>query len=73
MDDLTTNYLVYDPLVYDQPDDNMVLDVELYSEGVPGRPDFYLMDEMVLHRIRPCGSRSRITVLTSMRKTAARK
>ena len=31
-DDLTTNYLVYSPCVYNRPDDNWLLDVELYSE-----------------------------------------
>ena len=32
VDDLTTNYLVYSPLAYNRPDDNWLLDVELYSE-----------------------------------------
>ena len=32
VDDLTTNYLVYSPLVYNRPDDNWLLDIELYSE-----------------------------------------
>lgn len=32
VDDLTTNYLVYSPCVYNRPDDNWLLDVELYSE-----------------------------------------
>ena len=32
VDDLTTNYLVYSPCVYNCPDDNWLLDVELYSE-----------------------------------------
>ena len=29
---MTTNYLVYSPCVYNRPDDNWLLDVELYSE-----------------------------------------
>ena len=32
VDDLTTNYLVYNPLAYNRPEDNWLLDVELYSE-----------------------------------------
>ena len=32
VDDLTTNYLVYSPLAYNRPEDNWLLDVELYSE-----------------------------------------
>ena len=32
VDDLTTNYLVYSPCVYNRPDDNWLLDVELYSK-----------------------------------------
>lgn len=31
-DDLTTNFLVYDPLSYDRPDDDWLMDVKLYSE-----------------------------------------
>ena len=31
VEDLTTNYLVYSPLAYNRPDDNWLLDVELYS------------------------------------------
>lgn len=31
-DDLTSNYLVYSPVSYDRPDDNWLLDIELYSE-----------------------------------------
>ena len=42
VDDLTTNYLVYSPYVYNRPDDNWLLDVELYSEEFRARPDFYL-------------------------------
>ena len=40
-DDLTSDYLVYDPLIYekDQKDD-WLLDIKLYSEGVPRRPRF---------------------------------
>ena len=32
VDDLITNYLVYSPLAYNRPEDNWLLDVELYSE-----------------------------------------
>ncbi len=31
-DDLTSNYLVYSPLSFDRPDDNWLIDIELYSE-----------------------------------------
>ena len=48
VDDLTTNYLVYDPLVYDQPDDNWLLDVELYSEEFRADLISIWMDEMGL-------------------------
>ena len=32
VDDLTTTYLVYSPLAYNRPDDNWLMNVELYSE-----------------------------------------
>lgn len=32
MDDTTSNILLYNPITYDQPDENWLLDVELYSE-----------------------------------------
>ena len=32
-DDLTNNYLVYCPLSYKKPDDDWLLDIELYSEA----------------------------------------
>ena len=48
VDDLMTNYLVYDPLVYDQPDDNWLLDVELYSEEFRADLVSIWMDEMGL-------------------------
>lgn len=48
VDDLTTNYLVYSPLVYDRPDDNWLLDVELYSEEFRADLISIWMDEMGL-------------------------
>ena len=48
VDDLTTNYLVYDPLVYDLLDDNWLLDVELYSEEFRADLISIWMDEMGL-------------------------
>ena len=48
VDDLTTNYMVYDQLVYDQPDDNWLLDVELYSEEFRADLISIWMDEMGL-------------------------
>ena len=32
VDDITNNYLVYCPLSYDKPEDNWLIDIELYSE-----------------------------------------
>ena len=46
VDDLTTNYLVYSPLVYDHPEDNWLLDVELYSEEFRADLISIWMDEM---------------------------
>lgn len=46
VDDLTTNYLVYSPLAYNRPDDNWLLDVELYSEEFRADLISIWMDEM---------------------------
>ena len=48
VDDLTTNYLVYSPCVYNCPDDNWLLDVELYSEEFWADLISIWMDEMGL-------------------------
>ena len=48
LDDLTTNYLVYSPLAYNRPDDNWLLDVELYSEAFRADLISIWMDEMGL-------------------------
>ena len=48
VDDLTTNYLVYSPLVYHRPEDNWLLDVELYSEKFRADLVSIWMDEMGL-------------------------
>lgn len=48
VDDLTTNYLVYSPLSYDRPDDNWLLDIELYSEEFRADLISIWMDEMGL-------------------------
>ena len=48
VDDLTTNYLVYSPCVYNCPDDNWLLDVELYSEEFRADLISIWMDEMGL-------------------------
>lgn len=49
VDDTTGNYLVYCPLSYDKPDDNWLINIELYS-GEPFRADLNTiwMDEMGL-------------------------
>lgn len=48
-DDLTGNYLVYCPLTFEKPEDNWLLNIELYS-GEPFRADLNTiwMDEMGL-------------------------
>ncbi len=48
VDDLTTNYLVYSPMSYDRPDDNWLLDIELYSESFRADLISIWMDEMGL-------------------------
>ena len=48
VDDLTTNYLVYSPCVYNRPDDNWILDVELYREEFRADLISIWMDEMGL-------------------------
>ena len=48
VDDLTTNYLVYSPLAYNRPEDNWLLDVELYSEEFRADLISIWMDEMGL-------------------------
>ena len=56
---------------FNRPDDNWLLDVELYSEEFRADLISIWMDEMDFHQIRPCESRSRITVLISMQKIVA--
>ena len=48
VDDLTTNYLVYSPLAHNRPDDNWLLDIELYSEEFRADLISIWMDEMGL-------------------------
>ena len=48
VDDLTTNYLVYSPCIYNRPDDNWLLDIELYSEEFRADLISIWMDEMGL-------------------------
>ena len=48
VDDLTTNYLVYSPHIYNRPEDNWLLDVELYSEEFRADLISIWMDEMGL-------------------------
>ena len=50
-DDLTGNYLIYNPLTYDNPQDNWLLDIELYS-GEPFRADLVSM-QMAEFNIEP--------------------
>lgn len=45
-DDKTSNYLVYDPISYEKPDDNWLIDIELYSEEFRADLISIWMDEM---------------------------
>lgn len=46
VDDITSNYLVYCPLSYDRPEDNWLIDIELYSEEFRADLISIWMDEM---------------------------
>nr|WP_302593521.1 BREX-1 system phosphatase PglZ type A [uncultured Acetatifactor sp.] len=46
VDDITNNYLVYCPLAYDKPEDNWLIDIELYSEEFRADLISIWMDEM---------------------------
>lgn len=45
-DDLTSNYLVYNPLSFDKPDDDWLIDMKLYSEEFRADLISMWMDEM---------------------------
>ncbi len=47
-DDLTSNYLVYNPLSFDRPDDDWLIDIKLYSEEFRADLISIWMDEMGL-------------------------
>lgn len=47
-DDTTGNYLVYSPLHYEKPDDNWLINIELYSEEFRADLNSIWMDEMGL-------------------------
>jgi uncharacterized protein (TIGR02687 family) len=47
-DDLASNYLVYNPLSFDKPDDDWLIDVKLYSEEFRADLISMWMDEMGL-------------------------
>ncbi len=46
LDDTTSNYLVYCPLSYEKPEDNWLLDIELYSEEFRADLVSIWMDEL---------------------------
>lgn len=46
VDDTTSNILLYNPISYDSPDDNWLLDIELYSEEFRADLISMWMDEM---------------------------
>lgn len=46
VDDTTSNYLVYCPLAYEKPEDNWLIDIELYSEEFRADLISIWMDEM---------------------------
>ena len=47
-DDLTSNYLVYNPLSFDKPDDDWLIDIKLYSEEFRADLISMWMDEIGL-------------------------
>ena len=47
-DDTTSNYLVYSPLRYEKPEDNWLINIELYSEEFRADLNSIWMDEMGL-------------------------
>ena len=47
-DDLTSNFLVYQPLSFDKPDDNWLVNVQLYSEEFRADLNSIWMEEMGL-------------------------
>lgn len=47
-DDLTSNFLVYQPLSFDKPDDNWLVNVQLYSEKFRADLNSIWMEEMGL-------------------------
>ncbi len=47
-DDMTSNFLVYSPLTFEVPDDNWLLNVELYSEEFRADRNSIWMDDMGL-------------------------
>lgn len=48
VDDTTSNYLVYSPLRYEKPEDNWLINIELYSEEFRADLNSIWMDEMGL-------------------------
>ena len=48
VDDTTSNFLVYCPLSYEKPEDNWLLDIEMYSEEFRADLISIWMDEMGL-------------------------
>lgn len=48
VDDKTSNFLVYSPLSYNKPDDNWLINIELYSEEFRADLNSIWMDEMGL-------------------------
>ncbi len=60
---------VYSPLVYNRPDDNWLLDIELYSEEFRADLISIWMDEMGLASNPAMRKQVKIIVPISMRKT----
>lgn len=48
LDDKSSNFLVYNPLSYNEPDDNWIINIELYSEEFRADLTSIWMDEMGL-------------------------
>lgn len=53
VDDTTSNFLVYCPLSYDKPEDNWLINIEMYSEEFRADLNSIWMDEMGLPTTNP--------------------
>jgi uncharacterized protein (TIGR02687 family) len=71
-DDLTGDYLVYNPINYDKPQDNWLLDIELYS-GEPFRADLVSMQMEELNIEPTSAMRKTVKLYTKFMENKDRK